>query len=106
MSIITIELLAELKKNYKLSWMGTNGVIHWSRVHTNGVMLSEQSGVNSDVVQLFSIFHDSQRHNEGRDKGHGKRDAELAIKLRHMIPLNDADFTLLTTACELHTKHA
>lgn len=104
MSIITIELLAEIKKHYKLRWMGTHGVIHWSRVYENGLKLSEQKGVNPKVVQLFSIFHDSQRYNEHKDRHHGKRGAELAIQLRDMIPLNDSDFTLLTTACELHTN--
>ena len=104
MSIITIELLAEIRKNYKLRWMGTHGIVHWSRVYESGVILSEQAGVNLKILQLFSIFHDSQRQNEHTDKHHGKRGAELAIKLRGMIPLNDAEFTLLTTACELHTN--
>ena len=104
MSIITIELLVNIKKHYKLRWMGTHGIIHWSRVYENGVKLSVQKGVNSRVVQLFSIFHDSQRQNEHKDRHHGKRGAELAIQLREMIPLNDADFSLLTTACELHTN--
>ncbi len=104
MSNISIELLATIKKYYKLRWMGTHGVIHWSHVYDNGVMLSEQAGVNPKILQLFSIFHDSQRQNEHTDKHHGKRGADLAIKLRDMIPLNDAEFTLLTTACELHTN--
>ncbi len=104
MSIISITLLATIKKHYKLRWMGTHGVMHWSRVYKNGVILSDQTGVNRNVLELFSILHDSQRHNEHTDKNHGKRGAELAIKLRQMIPLNDAEFTLLTTACELHTN--
>ena len=104
MSIITIELLAEIKKHYRLRWMGTHGVIHWNRVYDNGVMLSEQIGVNPNIVQLFSIFHDSQRKNEHWDRNQGKRGAELAVKLRHMIALDDAEFDLLTTACELHTS--
>lgn len=104
MGAITIELIAEIKKNYSLKWMGIHGISHWHRVYQNGVMLSEQSGVNPNVVSLFSIFHDSQRNNENWDKNYGKRGAELAIKLRGMIPLNDAEFDLLTTACELHTN--
>lgn len=104
MSLITIELLAKIRHHYKLSWMGTHGVIHWHRVYENGVTLSTQNGVNPKVVQLFSIFHDSQRKNENWDRNHGKRGAELAVKLRHMIALDDAEFDLLTTACELHTS--
>ncbi len=105
MGIITIELLAKIKENYRLNWHGTHGIIHWHRVYENGIKLSQQNGVNPKVVQLFSIFHDSQRQNEHTDPNHGKRGAELAIQLRDMIPLNDVDFTLLTTACELHTKY-
>ena len=55
MSIITIELLAEIKSRYRLNWMGTHGIIHWSRVYENGIKLSTQEGVNPKVVQLFSI---------------------------------------------------
>jgi uncharacterized protein len=104
MSIITIELLAEIKRHYRMRWMGVHGVIHWSRVYDNGIKLSTQPGVNSNVLQLFSIFHDSQRKNEHWDRNHGKRGAELAVKLRGMIDLNDSDFDLLTTACQYHTS--
>lgn len=104
MGIITIELLAEIKKHYRLKWHGKHGVIHWSRVYDNGVMLSKQEGVNSNVIQLFSVFHDSQRKNEYLDRYHGKRGAELAVKLRDMIALDDIEFDLLITACSLHTN--
>lgn len=104
LGIITIELLAEIRRNYRLRWMGTHGVIHWNRVYDNGVMLSEQEGVNSRVSKLFSVFHDSQRRNEHWDRNHGKRGAELAVKLRGMIALDDAEFDLLLTACSLHTN--
>jgi len=104
LSIITIELLAKIKAHYKLRWHGIHGIIHWSRVYENGVRLSTQKGVNGKVVQLFSVFHDSQRENEGRDPYHGRRGAELAIKLQEYCQLNDLEFELLTTACELHTK--
>lgn len=104
MSIITIELLAEIKKHYKLRWMGTHGIIHWNRVYDNGVMLSEQAGVNPNVVQLFSVLHDCQRKNEHKDPQHGYRGSQLAIKLRAQLPINEDEFQLLTTACSLHTS--
>ena len=104
MSIITIELLAEIKKNYKLPWMGTHGIIHWSRVFDNGIKLSEQEGVNSRVVQLFSILHDSRRKNEHTDPAHGSRGAQLALELRDHLPIADEEFQLLVTACSLHTS--
>lgn len=104
MNIITLELLAKIKAQYRLKWSGTHGVIHWHRVYINGIRLSEQEGVNARVLQLFSVFHDSQRKNEHRDKNHGIRGAELARKLRKYCPLDDAEFDLLTTACSLHTN--
>jgi len=104
MSIIITELLEIFKEQYRLNWFGTHGVIHWNRVFDNGTKLSEQQGVNVRVVQLFSVFHDACRRNEHRDKYHGSRGAELAIKLRKYCPLDDTEFALLTTACELHTN--
>ncbi len=104
MSIITLELLSEIKAYYLLDWYGTHGVIHWSRVYENGMRLAEQPGVNKNIVQLFSVFHDSQRENENGDQGHGKRGAQLAGKLRANCRLDEDDFLLLTTACEIHTS--
>ena len=104
MNTISIELIAEIKRNYKLRWTGTHGIIHWHRVYENGIKLSAQPEVNPKVLELFAIFHDSQRKNEHLDPGHGKRGATLAIKLRHMLPLDNNEFNLLTTACSLHTK--
>lgn len=100
---ITIELLTEIKKHYPLDWYGTHGIIHWSMVYENGMVLSEQEGVNEKVVQLFSVFHDSQRRNEGYCDGHGSRGAQLALKLRHLCLVTDDEFELLTMACGLHT---
>ncbi len=104
MGIITIELIAQIRKYYPLQWHGTHGIVHWNRVYQNGVKLASQEGVNKKVVKLFSVFHDSQRLNEGKDPNHGNRGAELAVKLREYLPLNDDELDLLTIACELHTK--
>ena len=101
---IRIELLEKIRHQYRLHWLGTHGVIHWGRVYENGIKLAEQDGVNTDVVQFFSIFHDSRRRNESTDKGHGERGAQLALKMRADISLNDHDFLLLITACSLHTS--
>ncbi len=101
---VTHELLTEIKKQYLLPWHGTHGIVHWHRVFENGMKLSQQSGINVRVVQLFAVFHDSCRHNEHRDPSHGKRGATLAEKLRKLCPLDDGEFDLLTTACKLHTS--
>lgn len=104
MGIISINLLAKIKTQYRLKWYGTHGVIHWNRVFDNGIKLSKQEGVNTRVIQLFAVFHDACRRNEHWDRNHGKRGAELAVKLREYLPLNDDEFDLLVTACSLHTN--
>jgi len=104
MNTINLELLTQIKRYYQLDWYGTHGVIHWSRVYENGMKLAEQDGVNRKVVQLFSIFHDSQRRNENTDMNHGGRGAQLALKLRDMCLVTNDEFELLITACSLHTS--
>lgn len=103
MTIITMNLLSKIREQYSLNWLGIHGFIHWHRVWENGVLLAKQEGVNAKVVQLFSVFHDSQRLNENIDRNHGPRGAELALELRDYLPLDDDEFTLLTIACCLHT---
>ncbi len=103
-SVISIELIARIKRQYRLNWNGIHGIKHWHRVYQNGMKLAQQEGVNLKVVKLFSVFHDACRRNENTDKEHGKRGAELASEMRKIIPLEDGEFQLLITACELHTS--
>ena len=78
---------------------------HWARVLENGRRLSEVTGARRDIVELFAVFHDSQRINEGVDDGHGRRGSELAKDLRGVIyELDDEAFGLLIKACDLHTE--
>jgi uncharacterized protein len=91
-------------EGYALRWDGTHGVGHWARVLENGLRLAEATGAKVEVVQLFAVFHDSQRVSEGYDDGHGGRGAELASALRGgLFSLSDADFALLREACAFHT---
>jgi uncharacterized protein len=97
-------LVHAILEDYALPIDGTHGVSHWARVLEIGLRLSEETGANVEVVQLFAIFHDSRRINEGFDDGHGKRGAELAAEYRgKFFTLSDYDFDLLHTACCLHT---
>ncbi|MBU1566851.1 MAG: hypothetical protein KJ630_14665 [Proteobacteria bacterium] len=104
MSIITTQLLSKIREHYSLNWYGTHGIYHWSRVYDNGVRLAEQKGVNSSVVQLFSVLHDSKRLNEHLDPKHGPRAAKLILSLREYLPLDYEELELLTIACSLHTS--
>ena len=83
---------------------GNSGLTHWGRVYDNGMRLSEESRANRKVVDLFAFLHDSQRHHDGADIGHGHRGAEYAKTLRgEFFELNDDEFDLLYVACRDHT---
>jgi len=91
-------------EDYVLPWHGTHGVGHWARVLENGLRLSEKTGANVEVVQLFAVLHDARRVNEGTDDGHGQRGADLAAAFRgDWFALPDQDFDLLYEACAGHT---
>jgi len=104
MSIDLKQLAHRILEEYALPWCGTHGVGHWARVLRNGLRLAELTGAKVEVVQLFALFHDSRRINEGTDPGHGQRGAEFATELRgDLFDLSDADFELLRSACTAHT---
>ena len=89
---------------YALPWDGTHGVSHWARVLENGVRLAKETGARVEVVQLFALFHDSRRINEGTDDGHGKRGADLAASFHgELFTLPGDQFDLLYAACAGHT---
>ncbi len=70
----------------------------------NGLRLAELTGADVAVVQLFAVFHDARRVNEGHDPGHGTRGALLARQLRgELFQLDDHAFALLDYACRYHT---
>jgi uncharacterized protein len=99
------ELIRSILARYSLPWGGIHGISHWARVLENGRRLSKMTGAKIHVVELFAVFHDSQRINEGTDDGHGRRGAQLAKELRGIVyELEAEDFGLLTQACNLHTK--
>jgi uncharacterized protein len=66
----------------------------------------EVTGANIEVVQLFAVFHDSQRITEQGDPVHGICGARFAARLRgKLFDLSDDDFDLLFVACAGHTDH-
>jgi uncharacterized protein len=97
-------IIHRILEDYALPWQGTHGVGHWARVLENGLRLAKDTKADVEVVQLFAIFHDSCRVNEGTDAGHGQRGADLALALRgEWFVLSDSDFDLLYKACAGHT---
>ena len=88
---------------YPLPPGGTHGISHWARVLENGLRVAGTTGADPEVVALFALFHDSRRTNEGVDRGHGRRGAELARRLRGgHLDLDHARFELLHDACARH----
>jgi uncharacterized protein len=102
---ITQPILQAVLDGYRLTPYGTHGLTHWARVLENGRRLAAHtSGVSLVVVELFAVFHDARRENEGHDHDHGLRGAELAFSLRgSLLQISDAEFDLLYKACALHT---
>jgi uncharacterized protein len=98
-------IVAEILTGYQLPTRGFHGVVHWARVLENGLRLAEMTGANPAVVELFAVFHDSRRENDGTDPDHGRRGADLASQQRgRLFELPDAEFELLYRACEWHTE--
>ena len=98
------ELLKFLRERYAVNWRGPHGGGHWARVRRNGLILSKATGANTKVVQHFALFHDSCRINESRDDDHGKRGADLAVKLRgKLFEATDLEMSLLVQGCTEHT---
>jgi uncharacterized protein len=97
-------LLNHLRERFAIDWHGAHGAPHWVRVRKNGMILAQLTGANVTVVELFSFFHDSCRINEYTDHDHGKRGAELAVKLRgDLFDVTDQEMALLVEACAGHS---
>ncbi|MCA9142604.1 MAG: hypothetical protein KDB05_07450 [Planctomycetales bacterium] len=104
MTIDLRPILAAVLNDYALPLNGDHGVAHWARVLENGMRLTEETGADVVVVQLFAVLHDSRRRNEGTDPQHGPRAAKFALELQgKVIDLDDHEFRLLYKACHGHT---
>lgn len=105
-SPLTPALMKCILEQYRLRVDGFHGLDHWARVRENGLRLAERTGADPDVIELFAVFHDACRWDEGGDLGHGPRGARLAESMRRkgLYPLDDARFGLLVHACRDHTR--
>ena len=102
--MISKGLIETILRQYSLSPKGIHGLTHWARVLENGRNLARKTGAIIEVVELFSVFHDARRLNDGWDREHGFRGAELAAQFRGThLHLSDSDFDLLYHACRAHT---
>ncbi|QYZ67524.1 MAG: hypothetical protein HPY30_16960 [Gammaproteobacteria bacterium (ex Lamellibrachia satsuma)] len=103
---IDTKLIHRIRVDYQLDWQGIHGVSHWSRVRQNGLRLAVENIVDTSVIELFSVIHDSCRVNDTNDPEHGPRAARYAEILRTegVIRLTDGQMQQLTASCEGHTR--
>ena len=81
-----------------------HGVSHWNRVWKTAIYLCKMEGVSSIVPQCFALIHDAQRVDDGYDRGHGRRAAELLLRHRDEFTLlSETDFESLVWSCSTHT---
>lgn len=102
--MINDEIMTAILSGYALPFTGIHGPRHWGRVLENGLRLAALTGADTKVVELFAVFHDARRENEGTDPHHGRRGAELAGRLRPQLDLTDGQFEQLEYACIHHTE--
>lgn len=102
--MIERELIKVVRAQFALDWDGLHGASHWSRVREIGLRLSERTGADARVVELFAFLHDSRRQNDGHDPLHGARAAEFARSLAgKAFDLPPAGLELLAAACRGHS---
>ncbi len=98
------KLHIHLTKNFRLCTKTIHGPDHWERVEKYAIYLATAEDVSITVVRLFALFHDSCRHTDSIDFGHGKRGAELAKSLRNIyFTITDTEMEQLFYACKCHT---
>jgi uncharacterized protein len=84
---------------------GIHGVPHWSRVWFHGRRLAASMDINPAVLAWFAFLHDSQRHDDGIDHGHGTRAADFAVELRRDGVLTELDGRRFEQLCEAMRLH-
>jgi len=101
-----LDIIEKIKQAFKIDYFGIHGIDHWRRVYRNTQILSDHYNVKSEVFELFSLLHDSKRHDEFEDLHHGIRAARFARKLLDdgTIRLDANDAERLIYACANHTR--
>lgn len=102
--LITPQLVAYLRTEFRLEWHGFHGAAHWARVHHNGLRLACRNGANTTVIELFAFLHDVQRRNDSNDPEHGPRAALLVAEFNdRLFSISSEEQALLEVACHNHT---
>jgi len=100
---ITQEFVNFLVEQCPLGNSRIHGITHWTNVLMNGRKLTQETGANLKVVELFSVLHDARRENDDYDPAHGRRAAELAKSCNgHWFHLEENEMLDLYEACFYH----
>lgn len=84
---------------------GIHGIHHWNRVWENGKRISEITGANIHVVELFSFLHDCCRKSDNNDPEHGPRASKLVKGLvGDFITGEEVEIYQLILAIKDHTN--
>ena len=82
-----------------------HGELHWRTVGANGLWLARSlDGVDTQVVLLFALLHDTMRLNDGHDPEHGRRAAAFASALYtvELLGIAAPQLDVLVHACAEH----
>ena len=80
-------------------------VQHGRTVAANGLSLADSlAGVDTQVVFLFALLHDTMRENDSTDPAHGRRAAGFARRLHaeYLLGVTGAQLERLAHACAEH----
>jgi uncharacterized protein len=102
-----LDLIEQIKQDFKIDYYGDHGINHWRRVYYNTQKLSRYYSIESEVFELFALLHDSKRHDEFEDRYHGVRASRFIQKLLRdgVISLDPEDSERLLYACANHTNN-
>lgn len=89
-----------------------HGPDHWARVRLNGLRIAKELNtgfplVSPTFIEWFAVLHDSQRRDDGGDRGHGERAVIFAHRARRIgftNELSDGEFYRLCVAMLEHSE--
>lgn len=98
-------LLAAVRERSTGIGSDVHGERHWRTVGSNGFWLAGAlQNVDTHVVFLFALLHDSMRENDFDDPQHGRRAAAFAGDLNSegLLDVSSSELALLQHACAEH----
>lgn len=96
-----------VRPHFRLRLDGIHGLAHWSRVCRHGRFLAGELGVDPAITTWFAFLHDACRRHDGCDAGHGRRAADLALRLwraGNIGELDERGFDRLVEAIRWHSE--